>query len=102
MMVLYYYTGGNLRNYLNQSKSDYYYERIQLLEFLAMGLLNIHNTGMVHKDFHPGNILLSNNHPSIGDLGLCQPVNKEKQKGVYGVLPYVAPEVLHGHQYTKA
>ena len=42
----------------------------------------------------------------ISDLGLCQPANNENQsvedKGVYGVLPYIAPEVIRGFQYTKA
>jgi serine/threonine protein kinase len=42
----------------------------------------------------------------ISDLGMCQPVKNErkpvKKEGVYGVLPYMAPEVLRGYQYTKA
>ncbi|RGB32975.1 kinase-like domain-containing protein, partial [Rhizophagus diaphanus] len=35
---------------------------------------------------------------------MCQPANKQKVKeeGIYGVLPYMAPEVLRGYQYTKA
>ncbi|POG82984.1 kinase-like domain-containing protein [Rhizophagus irregularis DAOM 181602=DAOM 197198] len=37
---------------------------------------------------------------------MCQPANSEKQsakqEGIYGVLPYMAPEVLRGCQYTKA
>src|SRR5205823_14245675 len=40
----------------------------------------------------------------ISDLGMCQPANKEqsvKEEGIYGVLPYMAPEVLRGYQYTK-
>ena len=75
---------------------------------MARGLLYIHNAGKVHKDFHSGNILLflEEDVTFISDLGLCQPANKEKQtikkEGVYGVLPYVAPEVLCGHQYTEA
>ncbi|RIB20364.1 kinase-like domain-containing protein [Gigaspora rosea] len=37
------------------------------------------------------------------DLGLSQPVNKSTSKGeVYGILPYVAPEVLKGELYTPA
>jgi len=37
---------------------------------------------------------------------MCQPANNEERsvnkEGVYGVLPYMAPEVLRGYQYTKA
>ncbi|RIA94087.1 kinase-like domain-containing protein, partial [Glomus cerebriforme] len=39
----------------------------------------------------------------ISDLGLCKPVNQPNVKNdVYGILPYIAPEVLRGNQYTKA
>ena len=98
-MVLLYCNGGNLRNHLNNSKS--YEKKINYLLQIARGLLNIHNAGKVHKDFHSGNILF-NTYAYISDLGMCQPADQVKKEGAYGVLPYMAPEVLHGHQYTKA
>ena len=102
-MVLQYCNNGNLRNYYLNNQVDYG-SKLGSLLVIVIGLLSIHDAGFIHKDFHPGNILLDEkNYLSIGDLGLCQPANKEKQKeGVYGVLPYVAPEVLRGYQYTKA
>src|SRR5581483_1901194 len=40
---------------------------------------------------------------NISDLGLCRPVNQPNTKNeIYGVLPYIAPEVLRGKPYTKA
>ena len=35
---------------------------------------------------------------------MCQPAKEQsvKKEGVYGVLPYMIPEVLRGYQYTKA
>src|SRR5947207_2294172 len=99
MMVLYYCNEGDLRNYLNQSKYYMDYEsKIDKLQQIARGLLDIHNAGKVHKDFHSGNILFAS-VPFISDLGMCQPANKEKsvkEEGIYGVLPYMAPEVLCG------
>jgi serine/threonine protein kinase len=72
------------------------------LRNIARGLLDIHNAGKIHKDFHSGNILFSG-YPLISDLGMCQLANNKKQnEGNYGVLPYMAPEVLRGYQYTKA
>ena len=107
MMVLRYCENGDLRNYLNQS-IDYETKIRNLLEF-AKGLLDIHNAGKVHKDLHSGNVLFAVHDisfPFISDLGMCQPANNEEQsvkrEGVYGVLPYMAPEVLRGYQYTKA
>ncbi|GET65570.1 kinase-like domain-containing protein [Rhizophagus irregularis DAOM 181602=DAOM 197198] len=105
MMVLLYCEDGNLRNYLNES-NDYinYKSKIDKLQQIARGLLDIHNAEKVHKDFHSGNILFSY-HPFISDLGMCQPVNIKqtvKEERIYGVLPYMSPEVLRGYQYTKA
>ncbi|PKB98330.1 kinase-like protein, partial [Rhizophagus irregularis] len=44
----------------------------------------------------------------ITDLGLCQPANvkssqntQNSNKKIYGVLPYVAPEVLREKKYTQ-
>ncbi|UZO10107.1 uncharacterized protein OCT59_001705 [Rhizophagus irregularis] len=106
MMVLEYCKNGNLRNYYLNNESGYY-SKIEELLRIAMGLLDIHNAGKVHKDFHSGNILYNGSEGTfISDLGMCQPANNEnqsvKQEGIYGVLPYMAPEVLRGYQYTKA
>ncbi|UZO08583.1 uncharacterized protein OCT59_028836 [Rhizophagus irregularis] len=104
MMILEYCKDGNLRNYYLNNESDYY-SKISKLQEIARGLLDIHNAGKVHKDFHSGNILHEGSYPLISDLGMCQPANNEKQsvkqEGIYGVLPYMAPEVLRGYQYTK-
>ncbi|RGB25339.1 kinase-like domain-containing protein [Rhizophagus diaphanus] len=104
MMVLEYCKDGNLRNYYINNELDYYL-KIRKLQQIARGLLVIHNAGRIHKDFHSGNVLFDSD-PYISDLGMCQPANNEKQsakqEGIYGVLPYMAPEVLRGYQYTKA
>ncbi|CAB4412419.1 unnamed protein product [Rhizophagus irregularis] len=75
-----------------------------------MGLKEIHQNKMVHRDFHTGNILLSkidlsNTDDSIihiSDMGLCGDVGNTDQSNIYGVIPYVAPEVLKGELYTQA
>src|SRR5436189_6127676 len=40
------------------------------------------------------------------DCGLCEPANvrtsQNENKKIYGVLPYVSPEVLRGKEYTQA
>ncbi|POG80490.1 kinase-like domain-containing protein [Rhizophagus irregularis DAOM 181602=DAOM 197198] len=105
-MVLKYCDSGNFRNYYLNNEPAYYLKLNNLKE-IVRGLLDIHNAGKVHKDFHSGNILYSSvGYPLISDLGMCQSANNEKklvkQEGIYGVLPYMAPEVLRGYQYTKA
>src|SRR5437870_3205149 len=93
-MVLYYCDMGNLRTYLNQSNEYISFEsKIFDLLKIARGLLDIHSVNKVHKDFHSGNILFINKYAFISDLGMCQPANKSvKKEGVFGVLPYMAPE----------
>ncbi|GBC06252.1 hypothetical protein RclHR1_06710002 [Rhizophagus clarus] len=38
----------------------------------------------------------------ISDMGLCGKVDDTDKTSIYGVMPYVAPEVLRGNPYTKA
>ena len=75
------------------------------LHWIIQGLEKIHGKNMVHRDFHIGNILLShdNNYvPLVSDMGLCGEVNNVDATKIYGVMPYVAPEVLRGKPYTQA
>ena len=104
-----YVEGGNLRQYLQKNYSKLRFkDKIDQLYQIALGLNSIHKQGLVHRDFHSGNILnkediIHNILCYITDLGLCQPVNEIKdEKKVFGVLPYVAPEVLQGQSYTQA
>ena len=42
---------------------------------ITAGLKNIHEYGLIHQDFHGGNILCDNYFSYITDLGLCKPAN---------------------------
>ena len=67
-----------------------------------MDLYEIHEKKLIHKDLHLGNIKKARKLV-ITDLGLCRPVSIEAtKKGVYGVLPYMAPEILRGQPYSLA
>ena len=53
---------------------------------------------------HSGNIFSHGiNRSEIGDLGLCQQVigKKDNPNQIFGVIPYLAPEVLSKKPYTK-
>ncbi|RGB40437.1 kinase-like domain-containing protein [Rhizophagus diaphanus] len=101
MMVLQYYESGNLRNNV---MNDLVNNKIKIpyLFWIIDGLSAIHDAGKVHKDLHSGNILVHRRLILISDLGMCQSVNDNERKGIYGVMPYMAPEVLRGYQYTTA
>src|SRR5436190_12521010 len=80
-----------------------WYTDMSTLKWIIQGLGKIHEKNMVHRDFHIGNILLDSSLGSyISDMGLCGDVANIDATKIYGVMPYVAPEVLRGKLYTQA
>ena len=76
MMVMRYIDNGSLRQHLNNNFSSLNWEnKLYHLQQIAEGLIDIHDKGLIHHDFHGGNILCNNNYSYITDLGLCKPAN---------------------------
>jgi serine/threonine protein kinase len=97
---------GSLRNTLS-IKNILWQNKIRILGHLALGLRNIHKLGWFHKNLHSRNVLVYYDEDyrylsvKILDFGLSGPANKQQFNGkIYGVLPYIAPEVLNGEPYT--
>jgi serine/threonine protein kinase len=106
MMVMEYAKNGSLRQHLNNSfNSTNWKGKLNILWMIAYGLKDVHKKGLIHRDFHCGNILNYEYYTFITDLGLCRPANvkpsQNECKELYGVLPYVAPEILRGKEYTQ-
>ncbi len=105
-MVLQYAEGGSFNNWI-KSDNDWRYDVFALKTIIA-GLGKIHEKNMVHRDFHIGNILLKKFESGyyqdsyVSDMGLCGEVGNIDLTKIYGVMPYVAPEVLRGKPYTQA
>ena len=99
-----YITNGSINNFLrNNCNSLNLYNKLSIINDIANGLKEIHDKGLIHKDLHSGNILYSSSTCYITDLGLCKPANEQtKGEKIYGVVPYVASEVLRGNPSTKA
>src|SRR6202008_4529533 len=78
-------------------------ERIHITQRIIGATYLIHLENAIHRDLHSGNILYYefNNDWYIGDLGFCGPIDKPL-KSIYGNLPYIAPEVIVGKEYTFA
>ncbi|CAG8497937.1 10393_t:CDS:2 [Paraglomus occultum] len=100
IVVTSYAEDGDLRRYISENFDNFTLQKkIITLRDIASGLVAIHKAGLLHKDLHTGNILLSGTWTMISDLGLCW---NNTEPVVKGVLPYVAPEVLRGKSYTRA
>src|SRR3954468_14199984 len=94
----------DLRKYLQQNYNRLTWkEKIRITYEIICDLYFIHEEKAIHRDLHSGNILYSQFNDSwrISDLGFCGPADKSS-KSVYGNLPYVAPEVIAGKEYTFA
>ena len=69
---------------------------------IAEGLERIRSEGKVNGNLHGGNLLVEDEKVStdarIGDVGLHWPCDDEHKRPnqKYGVLPFVAPELLLG------
>ncbi|POG70944.1 kinase-like domain-containing protein [Rhizophagus irregularis DAOM 181602=DAOM 197198] len=109
IIVMSYAKKGSLKKCLSDIAKFKWQVRLQLLKNIVSGLKVIHESNLTHGDFHDGNILMSDDYNElfIIDLGLCRPISDlqdsvNKVNKIYGVLPYMAPEILRKNPYTPA
>ncbi|POG60728.1 kinase-like domain-containing protein, partial [Rhizophagus irregularis DAOM 181602=DAOM 197198] len=94
----------DLRKYLQQNHNQLTWKkRINIAYEIINAVCFIYRENAIHRDLHSGNILYSqyNDNWRISDLGFCGPADKSS-KSIYGNLPYIAPEVIIGREYTFA
>src|ERR1043166_9704120 len=79
MMILDYADEGSLRNYLDIKYNKLnWLDKIINLHRIAVGLNQIHESELIHRDLHVGNILKDHGDTFIADMGLCKPANCNK------------------------
>ncbi|RGB28867.1 kinase-like domain-containing protein [Rhizophagus diaphanus] len=103
ILVMEYASEGDLHKYLQKNFTNIAWnnKKLFILQQISTGLEYIHNNEFIHRDFHSGNILLDFKW-KIGDLGLSQSVNNESSNDeIYGVIPYIAPEIFKGSAFSK-
>ncbi|RIB30427.1 kinase-like domain-containing protein [Gigaspora rosea] len=108
MMVYQYANRGNLHDFLAKYFGELIWQnKLKQLADISHDLSRIHEAGFIHNDFHSGNILLHQNIDGniisyITDLGLSRKKSDhDSNEGIYGVLPFVAPEILMGQEHTQ-
>ncbi|GES75068.1 kinase-like domain-containing protein [Rhizophagus clarus] len=108
MIVMEFANQGSVRSYLNgRFNTMDWYGKINILSSIAQGLEYIHNSGYTHYNFHVGNVLRTGAETLITDIGIKKPTIKftsvlRDKEEIYGVLPYLAPEVLYSKRFTSA
>ncbi|CAJ0912273.1 9071_t:CDS:2 [Entrophospora sp. SA101] len=79
-IVMQYVPDGNLKHYLDKNSHKNLQFRILQLHYIKDGLNTVHENGLTHQDFHPGNIL-NHDDPNtiIWSLKICQGLRPQFQ-----------------------
>ncbi|GET59459.1 kinase-like domain-containing protein [Rhizophagus irregularis DAOM 181602=DAOM 197198] len=103
MIITNYYELGDLTRYItNNFFNITWKDKLSKLFDIITGLKLIHDSHIIHKDYHSGNIFI-NPSAITGDLGLSKSsLGNDEDNDIYGIVPYVASEVLREQKYTKA
>ncbi|CAB5383476.1 unnamed protein product [Rhizophagus irregularis] len=115
----------SLKEFLNELKIIKYAEIIKIygftknpntlnymlmMKYTSEGLNKIHEEGLIHYNFHDGNILCHKYEEEntygvfISDYIGLHYLTKSflKENDIYGIIPFMAPEILRGQPYTQA
>lgn len=94
----------------NFSSSLSWTEKKELFKTIVQAIKLLHESNLIHKNLHLGNILLNRTsgphsiqNVCVSDIEMCQSINEQKhQSKLFGVMPFTAPEVLKGERQSKS
>lgn len=100
-LALEFCAGGSLEDRLEESQPTPR-EAAELMAKLADAMDHAHQTGVIHRDLKPGNILFDGTgEPKITDFGLAKKVGEDdshtRTVSVMGSVGYMSPEQASGH-----
>ncbi|MGH2759596.1 MAG: protein kinase domain-containing protein [Actinomycetota bacterium] len=78
-------------------------ESAAILRAVLAGVAYAHDSGIVHGDLKPANIILGPNGPKVGDFGVARILAEETGTTTLAATPsFAAPEVLRGGRPTQS
>src|SRR5688572_5664578 len=73
IIIMKYYESGDLTHYIASNFFNIgWLNKLNMLDYIILGLRNIHSANIIHRDFHSGNIFLGRNILLTGDLGISK------------------------------
>lgn len=99
-IVMPYYKMGSLAQYLKQLLSDW--QKHGFIIKSARLLADLHQSGWLHNDIKPSNILIDDKTLRLTDFALASHIDNDKQanKAIAGTPAYLAPERWQGQSAT--
>jgi serine/threonine protein kinase len=99
-LVMEYVPGASLAAWRRQQASMTSAVAVAVLEALCRGVQAIHDTGAVHRDLKPGNVLIGPaQRVAVTDFGLARPIAAQDTIGpaaISGTPAYLPPEIARG------
>jgi serine/threonine protein kinase len=99
---------GNLRECLIEVTNNWE-QKLYMLFNIIFGLNSIHEKGLIHCNFHDGNILCNKYEDYVYGTYIADYLGSNqlatsflRKNNIHGVIPFMAPEVLKGQPYTQA
>ncbi len=94
------YISCNLQRYIENNKQDIL--PVKLLRSLVSTVNKLHNSGYVHRDLKPDNILVKNNEIYLIDLGFADDINDKIHKNMIGSILFSSYNThCSSYQYRK-
>jgi serine/threonine-protein kinase len=104
-LLMEYVEGDNLKDLYGRHDPVLLENVAQIIIDMALGLQHIHESGFMHLDFKPENVLVTRNASvRVADFDLAQPIPqkpKQMSKKNPGTPAYMAPEQLLGHPISN-
>ncbi|CAG8518010.1 5573_t:CDS:2, partial [Scutellospora calospora] len=113
-LVLEYADLGDLRSYLSRNILTWE-QKVDIARHIACGLQFLHNNEILHRDLHPGNVVIKNDNTLkfgiraiIIDFGLSKIVSRNSisGQGIKGIIKFMDPIIINefdgefGDMYT--
>ena len=105
-IVMDYVDGGDLQNYLKQTKK--YLKEDQILDLFTqiwLAIKHVHDRKILHRDLKSQNIFMTqSNFVKLGDFGIARVLShtKSSAKTVVGTPYYLSPEIIENKPYSFA
>ncbi|KAF0502926.1 kinase-like protein [Gigaspora margarita] len=98
-LILQFAVDGNLREYLKKNFPKLrWLDKLRIAHEIVMGLLFLHNNGILHRDLHSKNILVHKRRILIADFGVSKHIDEETRVSG-GMNGYLEPQCFINSQY---